>query len=228
MWLAIVGIAFVILCLIALRGIISISTASKVVTLQWPGNKMSRVLENGIHWLNPLESVHHHRWSYPDQQFKTRYISGVELPTVGAQVDVAPVECMTSDARPISLDMFLVYFVADASKAVCRTGDPLILLCQQVAEYARDQVGEYTLAQLSRKETTIGKSIVERIAQEWTPTYGLALERCQIQGISSDDETIARRRKMRDGFSAADCARFENAQAYGASGGGHTRLMVRE
>jgi len=218
MWVILVvcAVAFFIAWFI-LAGITVVQGPQMVVTTRWPGNAISRVLKSGIHWMHPLESAHYHTWTYLDQQFKTRYISSYYLPTVGAQLDLAPVECVTADDHTISLDMFLMYFVADGPKAVSRTTDPLILLCQQTVESAREHVAKYTLAQLSRNNADICKAIVEDVARDWTPTYGLALERCQIQAISSDDETIARRRKMRDGWSPKDCAAYENAQAYGTN-----------
>ncbi len=202
-----------------------VSGPAESVTITWPGRKVCRVLKDGIYILSPLEQVHFHRWSYQDQCYVTRYVAGDTLPTCGTQVDIAPIECLSSDNQPVSLDPMLVYLVSDSAKAVIRSADPLLLLCQQVAMYARQHVALWEAAQVSKQSRGIGKAIVEDIAREWTKDYGLALERCEIQSISTDEETIRRRRKMRDGLSMSECTRLEEAEAYA---GVKTRVRVHK
>jgi membrane protease subunit (stomatin/prohibitin family) len=63
----------------------------------------------------------------------------------------------------------------------------------------------------------IAIAIRKNIAEGWTPTYGLALESCEIQSISFDEDTLRRRRQFRDGLSAQEQMRIEQAYALGSN-----------
>lgn len=179
-----------------------------LVCRTWSGG-FSRILKEGLHIMNPLEYKSEHRWVYQSQEYNQRELRGTFLCVIGDQIDIAPTECTTSDNVTLSVDTMIVFNVSDPQKATFVTNDPLNLLCQQVSKYIRNEVQKYERAKIQRFESDIAATVCASIKDDWTPTYGLELKSCEIQSISDDEDTIRRRRQMRDGFSAKDCAEIE-------------------
>jgi len=177
------------------------------------GRKYSHTMKEGIHFRGLLEYPLSYDWTYTDQQYKTHHITGNELRLTGAQIDMAPFECTTSDNVTISIDTLLVYKVVLPKEAMYATLDPLNLLCQQVIKNARSQIKKYKKDDLSNYESEIGNAICAVIAKDWTPLYGLSLESCEIQNISCDEDTLRRRRQFRDGLSLQERSHIEQAHA---------------
>jgi regulator of protease activity HflC (stomatin/prohibitin superfamily) len=148
-----------------------------------------------------LEGILEYNWTYTNQDFKVVHLRGDKLRLTDSQMDLAPIECETIDHIVVSLDTLLMYNVEDPCKAMYATEDPLNLLCQQINRCARREVVRYKRDQLAENEELIAKSICEAIAKEWTPIYGLLVKCCEIQNISHDEDTIRRRRQIRDGLS---------------------------
>lgn len=177
------------------------------------GRRFSRILKEGIHILYPMEAPLEYSWSYINQQYTKQTINGIALKLEKSQIDVAPIECETSDHQPVSVDVLLIYKIADPQKALYSAWDPLNLLYQQVIKFMRKEIIQYKKEDITRNETEINKVICAAIEKEWTPTYGLSLESCEIQNVSFDDDTIRRRRQFRDGLSPAERTGIENAHA---------------
>jgi regulator of protease activity HflC (stomatin/prohibitin superfamily) len=172
-----------------------------VVVTATIGRRFSRILKEGYYLLHPLEGILEYDWTYTNQDFKTIHLKGEKLRLADSQIDLAPIECETIDHIVVSLDTMLMYNVEDPYKAMYATEDPLNLLCQQINRCARREVVRYKRDQLAENEELIAKAICEAIAKEWTPIYGLLVKRCEIQNISHDEDTVRRRRQIRDGLS---------------------------
>jgi regulator of protease activity HflC (stomatin/prohibitin superfamily) len=201
-------------------------TTNHVVVCASLGRRFTRVVKEGFTLLNPLERVLDYDWTYVDQTYKTHHFKGSELRLTGVQIDMAPMECKTIDNFDVSVDTLLVYRVANPEKAMYATSDPLNLLCQQVIKNARIQIKKYKKDDLPNFESEIGKDICAAIAKEWTETYGLSLESCEIQNISSDEDTLRRRRQFRDGLSPQERSHIEQAHAL-SSGGRNTFVALK-
>lgn len=196
-----------------------IVTVNHVVVCATIGRRFTRVLKEGIQFRNILEWPLNYDWSYMDQQYKVHHVRGNQLRLTGVQVDMAPIECKTSDNFEVSVDTLLVYKVVDPEKAMYATLDPLNLLCQQVTKHGRIQVKKYKKDDLPNYEGDIGKAICAEISKEWTPLYGLSLESCEIQGSSFDEDTLRRRRQFRDGLSSYERSHIEQAHALSSGSG---------
>lgn len=190
-----------------------VSVCANLVT-----GKFTRILKEGYNLLQPLEYVKTTHWTYVDQRYEINDVIMQTLPVLGSQIDIAPIECQTSDNQVVSIDTLVVYRVHDPQKAMYMSEDPLNLLYQQIISGIRKQVVQYQHDALTRNETNICKAILTQIAEEWTPTYGLAIERLEIQGISFDDDTIRRRRQFRDGLGAYERVAVEKNLALKGSG----------
>jgi regulator of protease activity HflC (stomatin/prohibitin superfamily) len=201
-------------------------TTNHVVVCASFGRRFTRVVKEGFTWLTPLEWALYYDWTYVDQAYKTHHFKGTELRLTGLQIDMAPMECKTIDNFDVSVDTLLVYKVANPEKAMYATSDPLNLLCQQVIKNARIQIKKYKKDDLPNFESEIGRDICAAIAKEWTETYGLSLESCEIQNISSDEDTLRRRRQFRDGLSSYERSHIEQAHAL-SSGGRNTFVALK-
>lgn len=186
-----------------------------VAVLVNPFGTMSRVLQHGINFLLPWEIRRGVSWTFVDQNFKTQILRLEFLPVVGRQIDIAPIECVTSDDQTVSIDFLIVFKIADAEKAVFQNNDTLALLMQQVTKYARIYINKIPLEKLRAEEVQIAQQIVASIANDWTATYGLCLTVCEVQNVSTDEDTIRRRRQFRDGISAQSQSYIEQAIAFG-------------
>lgn len=202
-----------------------IVTTGHVVVCAGFGRNFTRIIKEGFHVKGFFEWTLDYDWSYTDQQYKTHHVTGNQLRLTGVQIDMAPIECRTIDNFDVSVDTLLVYKVVLPQKAMYATSDPLNLLCQQVIKHARIQVKKYKRDDLQTFETDIGKAICVSIANEWTQTYGLSLESCEIQNISSDDETLRRRRQFRDGLSIQERSNIEQAHALSSTYGGRATIL---
>ena len=214
-------IFFLLLCIlvIILMNIVVVRVNSQVVLTTF-ARRFSRVLSEGIYFTRPWEIVAEYRWSHVNQEYKTQKTVMTRLPTTGQQVDMAPFECETRDGEPVSVDVMIVYKVADAKTATYATEDPLLLLTQQVNKHVRRVIVTMDKASVTKSEADVAKRVLDIINTEWAPTFGLALEACEIQGISRDEDTIRRRRQLRDGIGKYDQATIEQAYAYSARQGG--------
>jgi regulator of protease activity HflC (stomatin/prohibitin superfamily) len=193
---------FIILIIIAYILIkFTIVYVNYVVVTATVGRKFSRILKEGYYLLYPLEGILDYDWTYTNQEFKVVHLKGERLRLSDSQIDLAPIECETIDHIVVSLDTMLMFNVEDPYKAMYATEDPLNLLCQQINRCARREVVRYKRDQLAENEELIAKSICDAITKEWTPSYGLSVKRCEIQNISHDEDTIRRRRQIRDGLS---------------------------
>lgn len=210
---ALIFLCIVVLLIVYIGSRFVIVTTNHVVVCATIGRRFTRILKEGFQIKNLLEWTLDFDWTYMDQQYKTHHVSGNQLRLTGVQIDMAPMECKTSDNYDVSVDTLLVYKVVDPEKAMYATSDPLNLLCQQVIKHGRVLVKKYKRDDLPNYEDDIGKTICAAIAKEWTPTYGLSLESCEIQNISSDDDTLRRRRQFRDGLSPQERAQIEQAHA---------------
>ena len=186
-----------------------------IVVLVNPIGKFSRVFKEGINFTYPWEFVKHVKWTYSNQDFKQNTLNIYELPIYGQQIDIAPIECATFDELIVSIDFLIVYKVDNAERALFSNEDTLSLLVQQVNKYARILINKYTSKELRANEKTIAEKIVSLISDEWTPKFGLSLTNCEIQNISTDEDTIRRRRQFRDGISPVTQAHIEQAIALG-------------
>jgi regulator of protease activity HflC (stomatin/prohibitin superfamily) len=222
--LVLLSVAVFIILLVLVR--VVLVTTNHVVVCASLGRRFTRVIKEGFTLLNPLEGVLDYDWTYVDQTYKTHHFKGSELRLTGVQIDMAPMECKTIDNFDVSVDTLLVYRVANPEKAMYATSDPLNLLCQQVIKNARIQIKKYKKDDLPNFESEIGKDICAAIAKEWTETYGLSLESCEIQNISSDEDTLRRRRQFRDGLSPQERSHIEQAHAL-SSGGRNTFVALK-
>lgn len=205
-----------------------IVTTNHVVVCATTGRRFTRIRKEGFQIMNLLEYTLDYDWTYTDQQYKTHHIKGNQLRLTGVQIDMAPMECKTSDNYDVSVDTLLVYKVVDPEKAMYATSDPLNLLCQQVIKHGRVLVKKYKRDDLPNYEDDIGKAICAAIAKEWTPVYGLSLESCEVQNISSDEDTLRRRRQFRDGLSPQERAQIEQAHALSSGTGINKFLALNE
>ena len=219
LFVLIVGGAFGLLYLVSRFLVV---TTNHVVVCATIGRRFTRILKEGFNVKGPIEYTLEFDWTYMDQQYKTHHVTGNQLRLTGVQIDMAPVECKTLDNFDVSVDTLLVYKVSDPQKAMYATQDPLNLLCQQVTKHLRILVKKYKKDDLPNWEVEIGKAVCAEIAKEWTQQYGLALESCEIQNISSDEDTLRRRRQFRDGLSTWERSHIE--QAHALSGGGKNTL----
>jgi regulator of protease activity HflC (stomatin/prohibitin superfamily) len=222
-------LSFIILCIVILLIVyvgsrFVIVTTNHVVVCATIGRRFTRILKEGFQLKSVLEWPIEFNWTFMDQQYKTHHIKGNQLRLTGVQIDMAPMECKTLDNYDVSVDTLLVYKVVDPEKAAYATSDPLNLLCQQVIKYGRIQVKKYKKDDLPNYESDVGKDICAAIAKEWTPVYGLSLESCEIQNISSDEDTLRRRRQFRDGLSPQERSQIEQAHAL-SSGTGINKFL---
>ena len=208
MWIIIL-VVLVVMVYIFTR--ITIIHPNHVVACCGIGRKFTRILKEGVHVLPFLEWTIDYNWTYTDQKFKTHRVSGTHICISRSQIDMVPIECETADNQVCSLDTLLIYNVSDPQKAVYVSHDPLNLMCQQVIKYARKIVATHKKDALSRNEIEIGVEICKAIATEWSPTYGLSLDSCEIQCISFDEDTLRRRRHFRDGLSPSERSRINQA-----------------
>jgi regulator of protease activity HflC (stomatin/prohibitin superfamily) len=210
---------FLLLILLIVWYNIIVVSVNRFVVLVTFGRRFSRVLHEGINVKWPWETTTTYCWTFVNQQFQLQRLRLYSLPVTGQQIDIAPFECETKDGHPVSIDVMLVYRVEDAQKATYATEDTLSLLTQQVVKFARRAVVNINRDMVIKNEMSICSRILEGINKDWTPIYGLALETCEIQGISQDEDTIRRRRQMRDGIGKHDQATIEQAYAYSARSG---------
>lgn len=190
--------------------------AGRVKVTQWYDRSVARQLKQGWHWLGLTESVFSYTWTYTDQNYVQRVLSGSELCVVNAQqVDMVPFECKTNDGKSVSVDTLFTWRVFDPVKACITAPDVLALLCQQIISQIRNQVAQMKESNLTRNEREIAAAACAIIAKEWTPKYGLEVITCEIQNISSDDETVRYHRNRRNGLKPEDIARIEHAHALG-------------
>jgi regulator of protease activity HflC (stomatin/prohibitin superfamily) len=201
----------IILVMLSMTKLVSVNHAVVCVTF---GRRFTRILKEGVNFILPWEWTLTYNWTYTDQRYVTRHVRGTELRVQGAsQIDLVPIECETADNQVASVDTLLVYRVTDPHKTMFVANDPLNLLCQQVIKHARTLVARIKREDLKRDEADIGVDICKLIAREWTPLYGLALESCEIQCISFDEDTLRRRRQFRDGLSPSERSKIEQAHA---------------
>jgi regulator of protease activity HflC (stomatin/prohibitin superfamily) len=206
---------------------IRIVTVNHVVVCVTFGRRFTRILKEGINTKYPWEIPLEYDWTYTDQQYKTHHVTGTELRITGTStIDLVPIECETTDNHTASVDTLLVYRVADPQKAMFIAHDPLNLLCQQVIKHARNIVSKTKRDDLKRSETDIGEEVCKKIAREWTPLYGLALESCEIQCISFDEDTLRRRRQFRDGLTPMERSRIEQAHALPSASSSRNVVML--
>lgn len=223
----IIVIAIAVFILLYIISHFVVVTVNHVVVCASIGRRFTCVLKEGFHVLRILEWPLEFDWSYMDQQYKVHHVRGNQLRLTGVQIDMAPMECKTSDNFEVSVDTLLVYKVVDPEKAMYATLDPLNLLCQQVTKHGRIQVKKYKKDDLPNYEGDIGKAICAEISKEWTPLYGLSLESCEIQGSSFDEDTLRRRRQFRDGLSSYERSHIEQAHALSSgSGAGGVRSTL--
>jgi regulator of protease activity HflC (stomatin/prohibitin superfamily) len=197
----VVILAIIVLCAYIFFSMIIVSV-NHVVLCHTFGNKFTRILKAGFNIIPPLEWASSFNWSYLDQEYVQ-------------QIDIAPTECETANGVTLSIDTLIVYNVSDPQKAIYVTDDPLNLLCQQVSKYIRAEVQKYESANVKRFESDICAYVSAQIKEQWTPKYGLELASCEIQSVSADDDTIRRRRQLRDGFSARDLVQIERNKMLG-------------
>lgn len=187
-----------------------------VVTRNMITGAFGRVLKEGFHVVSPLEYSAGYSWTFPTQDFGVARFEGTALRVEGDEhIDMVPFECETADGAVVSVDTLLVWRVENPQAAMTHAHDPLNLLCQQIIAQLTEQVNSLKRANLARNRRDIAAKACTAIARDWTPTYGLRVVSCEIQAISHDEETLARRRKMRDGMTPQDLAKIERARALG-------------
>lgn len=214
-WAFGVALLCVLVIFIAWNRLILVAAGHVVVTRGW-NDQVRRVLKEGFHVLVPLEWAARYEWTFPNQEFGTTELSGCQIRTMGVQaIDMVPFECETADNTTVSVDTLLEYRVQNPEKAMMVAHNPLNLLCQQVIRSIRGGVVKYKRDALARNEQEIARAACVIIAKEWTPVYGLEVTRCEIQNISSDEDTIRRRRQFRDGLTFEERSRIEQAHALG-------------
>ena len=96
---------------------IIVKVKHKVVLVDIIG-RFSRTLSEGINFTFPWERERYVTWNYPNQEFKQTSLTIYQLPDFGQQIDIAPVECATSDEVIVSIDFLIVYKVDNYEKAV--------------------------------------------------------------------------------------------------------------
>lgn len=193
---------------------IIVKVKHKVVVVDVLG-RFSRTLSEGINFTFPWEYTRYVTWNYTNQEFKQTTLQICQLPDFGQQIDIAPVECATSDEIIVSIDFLIVYKVDDYEKAIFSNDDTMTLLIQQVNKYARILINKHTSKDLRANEKVISEEIILSIQKDWTPKFGLCLTNCEIQNISTDEDTIRRRRQFRDGINSMTQAHIEQAIALG-------------
>jgi regulator of protease activity HflC (stomatin/prohibitin superfamily) len=221
-------IFIVVAVVVLLVSSICIVTVNHVVVYATFGSRFTRILKEGFNLIIlPWEWPLNYDWTYTDQQYKTHHVRGTELRVAGTTtIDLVPIECETTDNRTVSVDMLLMYRVVDPKKAMFGTHDPLNLLCQQVIKHVRYIVSKINCKDLKQSETDIGEDVCKRIVRDWTPLYGLALESCEIQCISFDEDTLRRRRQFRDGLSPLERSRIEQAHALPSASSSRNVVML--
>lgn len=204
-----IAVVFCLIVVYLIKHVVIVPKNYVSVCCTWSGG-FSRILNEGVNIMRPLEYTSEYCWTYQNQDYdKMERKGGTCLRLTGDQIDIAPTECKTADNVTLSIDTMIVFNVSNAQKATFVTNDPLNLLCQQVSKYIRNEVQKYERAKIQSCESDIAATVCAAIKDNWTPTYGLELKSCEIQSISDDEDTIRRRRQMRDGFSAKDCAEIE-------------------
>lgn len=211
---------FIIFCIVLLLVLFSrfiIVPVNHVVVLTGFTGQFSRTLSNGFNLRMPFEFVKQANWTYLNQQFKMAKFTAQALPVMDQQIDIAPMECVTQDGETISIDFLLVFRTCSPEKAMFSTNDTLNLLVQQVYKHTRAEFAKVTFKDVRLQESKISQDICTIINTTWTPTYGLGLATCEIQGVSNDADTLRRRRQLRDGISFHDQAEIERAHAFAPS-----------
>lgn len=179
---------------------VKIVPTNHVVVCGTFGNSFTRTIKEGFNILWPFEGGLLYKWSYLDQNYKTHTIEGELIRLRGSQIDMSPFECTSSDGKVVSLDTLLIYNVFDPKLSIYACEDPLNLLCQQVIRYARREIINISFGNLTRSEEAISEKICKAIKEDFGAKYGLTLESCEIQNISVDEDTLRRRRQLRDGL----------------------------
>lgn len=207
----VVGLVLLVLLLVAWNRLILVPAGHVVVTRGW-NNRIMRVLKEGFHILAPLENAVRFSWTFTDRNYRTARAEGYQISVASDQLmNMVPFECDTEDNVTASVVTLVVWKVQDPQKAMSKCHDPVNFLCQQVISGIRSETKNYKRTVLSKYEKEVAEAACARIAKEWTPVYGLEIVKCEIQNISFDEDTIRRRRQLRDGLNPYERSRIEQA-----------------
>lgn len=169
---------------------------NKVAIVESMGH-YSRTLTSGMHVLIPfIENIHRIRWTYVDQNNKLVTINSNILTARNAQLDIPPIDCLTQDSMPLTIDVTIFYNIENLNNAVYNCTDPLNLFYQCIVETIRDQISRTSSENVTGKDKALSILLVNKINEAMGELNGIVCKLVRIQSVHIPKDINKKNREL--------------------------------